>query len=440
MGLSWSCFAQFRDSMISAGLGRFERQRSRLGRVSQRWTGIGVWLAIVCGLPTILCGFPAAALATSQWVPPQQLTWYWQLTGTVKVEPVQATDMDGFDNSDATVAKFHSLGQRAICYIDVGTWESWRPDASGFPSTVLGNSNGWPGEQWLDIRQLSVLEPIMTTRFQMCKQKGFDAVEPDNMDGYENDTGFPITAAQELAYDMWIAQEVHSLGMAVFQKNDPDQAGRLEPYFDGVIDEQCNQYSECSSYQPYLGAGKPLLNAEYQASLYPSFCSADQAAGIMGALYALALDGSVYEPCFGPSAPLPPVIVAPPTGSPGGVNPPPLVRVRLGLVTVKHGAVAIRLICVTGQSFCAGTLELVAVNRVAHARTRRPLVLGTTQFRVIVGGRKLVVVKLRRNVLKQLPAKRSISAVAKATALDAGGRAAVAERSVTLKIHTLRAR
>ena len=163
------------------------------GRVFQRWNGIGVWLAIVCGLPAILCGFPAAALATSQWVPPQQLTWYWQLTGTVKVEPVQATDMDGFDNSAAAVAKFHSLGQRAICYINVGTWESWRPDASEFRNAVLGNSNGWPGERWLDISQPSVLEPIMAVRFQMCQQKGFDAVEPDNMDGY--DSGFAVLRA-----------------------------------------------------------------------------------------------------------------------------------------------------------------------------------------------------------------------------------------------------
>ena len=79
--------------------------------------------------------------------------------------------------------------------------------------------------------------------------------------------------------------------MAVFQKNEPALAAQLEPFFDGVIDEQCNEYSECSAFQPYLGAGKPVLNAEYEASLYPSFCAADQAAGMMGALYATALDG-----------------------------------------------------------------------------------------------------------------------------------------------------
>jgi hypothetical protein len=397
-------------------------------------TGIGALLAIVCSLAVIVFELlPATARATSWWVPPQRLTWYWQLTGTVKVEPVQATDMDGFDNTAGTVAYFHSVGQRAICYIDVGTWENWRSDAGEFPSSVLGNDNGWPGERWLDIRQLSVLEPIMTARFQMCQQKGFDAVEPDNMDGYENDTGFAITAAQQLAYDTWVAQEVHSLGMAVFQKNDPDQAGQLESYFDGVIDEQCNQYSECSSYQAYLNAGKPVLDAEYEASLYPSFCTADQAAGIMGALYALALDGSVYEPCFGPIPPGPPVAAS----APGAVSGPPRVRIRSGSATVKRGEVAIRLSCPNAQSSCIGTLELDAVTPGRHARSRRPrstLLLGSTRFQVSVGSSKLLVVKLRRKALTQLAASRSVSALATATTTDASGQAAKAQRVVKLNL------
>ena len=396
-------------------------------------------LAIVCGLSAILCGFPTGALATSQWVPPLQLTWYWQLTGPVKVEPVQATDMDGFDNSAATVAEFHSLGQRAICYIDVGTSENWRPDTSQFPDTVLGDTNGWPGERWLDVGQLGVLEPIMTARFEMCQQKGFDAVEPDNMDGYENNSGFPITAAQQLAYDMWIAHEVHSLGMAVFQKNDPDQAAALEPYFDGVIDEQCNQYSACSSYQPYLHAGKPVLNAEYEASLYPSFCAADQAAGMMGALYATALDGSVYNPCFGPSPPLPPISSSPNTGTvtPGGRSSAPRVRIRSVVATAKHVAVAMRLTCASGQSFCAGTVEVAAVARALRAHSRRsrvPLVLGEKHFRIPVGRSKLIFVSLRRKALKRLTARRSISAVVSASATDAGGGVAVARRRVQLRL------
>jgi hypothetical protein len=240
----------------------------------------------------------SAQTGTSWWTPPRQLTWYWQLQGSVaNDEPVAAYDIDGFETSAAEVAALHSQGKHVICYIDAGTAEKFRPDYSSFPASVLGRSNGWPGERWLDIRQLSIIEPIMTARFRMCREKGFDAVEPDNIEGYANKTGFPITAQQQLAYNEWVAQEVHSLGMAVLQKNDGEQSVELEPYFDGALSEQCNQYRECADFQPYLSAGKPVLNAEYH--LAPKrFCAADEAAGIMGARYNLALNGKKFEPCW----------------------------------------------------------------------------------------------------------------------------------------------
>ena len=232
------------------------------------------------------------------WIPPQHLTWYWQLQGTINNgEPVAAYDIDGFDNAAGEVTTLHGQGKRAICYIDVGTAENFRSDYSSFPASALGSSNGWPGEKWLDVRQLGVLEPIMTARLRLCREKGFDAVEPDNMDGYENGTGFPITAQQQLAYDEWVAGEAHALGMAVFQKNDGGQTAQLVSYFDGALDEQCNQYKECSSFQQYLAAGKPVLNAEYGSST-GSFCAADNAAGIMGARYDLNLTGATFEPCW----------------------------------------------------------------------------------------------------------------------------------------------
>jgi hypothetical protein len=216
---------------------------------------------------------------SARWSPPAHLSWYWQLQGAPKLEPVQVTDIDGFANTAAVVARLHRAGR--------------------FARSLLGRGDGWPGERWLDVRQRSALEPIMTARFRMCRRKGFDAVEPDNIDGFENPTGFHISGAQQLRYDVWVAREVHSLHMAVFEKNDPEQARRLEPYFDGVLDEQCNQYQECGSFEPYLKAGKPVLNAEYKASLYPRFCTADRRLGIEGALFGLALDGRRFKPCPG---------------------------------------------------------------------------------------------------------------------------------------------
>jgi len=232
------------------------------------------------------------------WTPPQHLTWYWQLQGNVANDvPVAAYDIDGFENSAAEVAALHAEAKHVICYIDVGTAENFRPDYSSFPASVLGRSNGWPGERWIDIRQLGVIEPIMTARFQMCREKGFDAVEPDNMEAYSNNSGFPITAQQQLTYDEWVAGEVHSLGMAVLQKNDGEQTPEQEPFFDGALSEQCNQYRECADFDPYLLAGKPVLNAEYHEKT-KRFCAADNAAGIMGARFNLALNGRHYEPCW----------------------------------------------------------------------------------------------------------------------------------------------
>jgi hypothetical protein len=254
----------------------------------------------IAAVAACLCALTAgagSATAHGRWRPPAHLSWYWQLQGHVRLENVAASDIDGFDNGSAEVRRLHARGQHVICYVDVGSWERWRRDARTFPLAVRGKSNGWPGERWLDVRRLSVLEPIMRARFAMCARKGFDAVEPDNMDGFENPTGFPISPAQQLTYDRWVARTVHRLGMAVFEKNDPEQAAKLEPSFDGVLDEQCNQYHECGSFEPYLRAGKPVLNAEYQRALYPGFCANDNRLGISGALYALELDGTRFEPC-----------------------------------------------------------------------------------------------------------------------------------------------
>jgi len=238
-----------------------------------------------------------AAAAGTWWHPPQALSWYWQLQGTVKnAKPVGAYDIDGFENTAAEVATLHAEGRHVICYIDAGTAENYRPDYHLFPKAVLGRSNGWPGERWIDIRQLSIIEPIMAARFQMCRQKGFDAVEPDNIEAYSNKSGFPITAAQQLTYNEWVAEEVHSLGMAVLQKNDGEQSTELQPYFDGALTEQCNQYHECADFDPYLAAGEPVLNAEYHLTT-GKFCPADEAAGIMGARFNLALNGGLFQPC-----------------------------------------------------------------------------------------------------------------------------------------------
>jgi hypothetical protein len=239
----------------------------------------------------------ASGVTDGHWRPPSRTSWYWQLQGPINSShSVAAYDVDGFDTSAAEIARLHRLGRHVICYIDVGTWEKWRPDAGQFPASVRGRPNGWPGERWLDIRQ-PVVRRLMARRFRgQCRRKGFDALEPDNIDEYQTRSGFPITASEQLSYNEWVARQAHSLGLAVLQKNDPDQARRLQTYFDGVLAEQCNQYHECSSFRPYLSAGKPVLDAEYNLPRR-TFCAHDRRLGIMAARYNLSLDGRVYRPC-----------------------------------------------------------------------------------------------------------------------------------------------
>ncbi len=247
-----------------------------------------------------LAAFPGTPSARpARWILPAYPTWYWQLQGRLDTAVnAQIYDVDGFDTTAAEVRRLHRSGRRVVCYIDVGTWERWRPDAGRFPASVLGRPNGWPGERWLDLRALGVLEPIMAARLRMCAAKGFDGVEPDNIDAQGNDPGFPITLADQFRYATWIAAQAHRLGLAVLQKNDPEQASVLEPSFDGALVEQCRQYGECGAFKPYLRAGKPVLDAEYARRLYPRFCAADRREGLAGVLYALSLSGGTYRPCW----------------------------------------------------------------------------------------------------------------------------------------------
>lgn len=193
-------------------------------------------------------------------------------------------EVDGFDTRAATVTALHrSLrGRGVVCYIDAGTWESWRPDANEFPRSVLGkNDSAWPGERWLNVARFGgALGRIMRARVAMCKRKGFNAVDFDNVDGYANDTGFHLTAAEQLRYDVFLANTAHRLGLAAALKNDLPQIPVLLRYFDFAVNEQCFQYAECLTTQnggygldEFVRAHKAVFEIEYKLKL-AQFCPA----------------------------------------------------------------------------------------------------------------------------------------------------------------------
>lgn len=234
-----------------------------------------------------------AAQTSGFWVPELNSSWQWQLSTTPSANSllnVKVYDIDGEAATTALVAAMHQKGIHAICYISAGTYENFRSDAKQFPASVLGKTNGWPGEKWLDIRAISILSPIMTARMQNCKNKGFDAIEPDNIDGYTNSTGFPLKASDQLAYNRFLADTAHSLGLSVALKNDGDQVRDLLSYFDFDINEQCAQYSECGNLTPFVQANKAVFEAEYQGNQNKA-CTTLNNLNFNGAFFDLDLTG-----------------------------------------------------------------------------------------------------------------------------------------------------
>ena len=235
--------------------------------------------------------------AQAIWRPPPQVDWQWQLTGPVDQNAtVSVFDIDLFDNDASVVASLHAKGRKVICYVSVGTFEDWRPDAARFSEAVKGLPLAdFPNERWLDIRRLDELKPILESRFDLCKQKGFDAVEPDNVDAYINRSGFPLTARDQLQFNTWLASAAHARGLSVGLKNDLDQVRELEPLFDWALSEQCFQYKECALLKPFLDRGKAVLEVEYK--LDPArFCAEANALNINAMRKNLSLDAP-RTPC-----------------------------------------------------------------------------------------------------------------------------------------------
>lgn len=200
--------------------------------------------------------------------PAVDATWQWQLqpgsTGTVRSDyDVDVYDIDLFDSDDTFIANLQSDGRHVICYFSAGTFEDFREDAADFRPEDLGNAlDDFADERWLDITSSSVRQ-IMLERLDLAAAKGCDGVEPDNVDGYTNDPGFAFDADDQLDFNRFLADAAHERGLAVGLKNDLDQVLDLVDVFDFSVNEQCHEFAECAALQPFLDAGKPVFNAEY---------------------------------------------------------------------------------------------------------------------------------------------------------------------------------
>jgi len=261
-------------------------------------------LAIALGLGLGLgLGLSPAAAASA---PSVGTTWDYPLGFSLKTSNANAStnfySVDLFDTAQSDIAALQAAGHFVACYFSAGSDESWRPDSGSFPPKAVGKPlSGWKGERWVDTRNAGV-RSVMQGRISKAQSKGCDGVDADNIDGYENPTGFGLTKADGVDYVEFLANASQAAGLLYGLKNGGDILSQVESVSAWVINEQCAQYNECKLYEPFVAAGKPVFHVEYTAkenakTVTPAFrkkaCGADGQAGFSSIIKHMNLDNWV---------------------------------------------------------------------------------------------------------------------------------------------------
>ncbi len=233
----------------------------RGGRIMSRFFG----LLIMILLCTPSAGY--AGDAVSWWRPNASArNWDILLQDPPPIDNLPVRDMlilDLFDTPAETVSALQKQGTWVVCYINVGAWENWRPDAKDFPTKLIGKRyRGWQGEKWLDIRNRG-LRPLIEARLDLCWDKGFDGVDPDNINGFDNTTGFSISDTNQITFNRWLARAAHSRGLGIGLKNATSLSTALVADFDWVLMESCVAEGWCAESAPFQKAGKAIFDIEY---------------------------------------------------------------------------------------------------------------------------------------------------------------------------------
>lgn len=183
-------------------------------------------------------------------------TFLLQFQGAIVVRPRTYAVVDLFDVSDEDLAKLRAAGVKTIAYFS-SQYEDWRPDMK---DVTFGKPLGdWKGEAYLDPNDEKT-RAIMTARIAKAKARGFHAVDVDNVDFFDRDTGFDSSRKTAIAYIRFLAETAHAQGLEYCLKN----AVELIPHVQDVVDmyqnESCHVYDECRAYDGL----SPVFNIEYE--------------------------------------------------------------------------------------------------------------------------------------------------------------------------------
>ena len=196
----------------------------------------------------------------------------WRLDNVDANTPLNADviDVDAFETTKESIDAWHKKGIYVIAYISVGSQDDTRVDAHDFPASVIGNAYPeYEDEAFIDIRQMDVIGAIMKKRFDMIKAKGFDGIEPDNIDLYvwdsgpEDKTGFGLSVEDSKKYMDFLISEAHKRGLSIGQKNANELSSLYVDKFDWALSESAFDGNITEDLKVYPTHNKPVFSVEY---------------------------------------------------------------------------------------------------------------------------------------------------------------------------------
>ncbi|MGV8969806.1 MAG: endo alpha-1,4 polygalactosaminidase [Microbacteriaceae bacterium] len=246
-----------------------------------------------------------AAANIAYTLPPANGKWDYQIGGPYT--PTTGVQVVSRDRMVAPVPGLYN-----ICYVNV---MQTQPNESGqsttnppygttawwllnHPNVVLKNAAGVPivDTQWnevvFDVRtaaQRTELASVQKPWIQACKDAGYQAIEPDNIDAEVRSSGY-LTHADVREYMKLLVPYAHSIGMAIGQKNAITSGSGangaewstdgpsfvtvngVTQGFDFAVAEECGAYAECAAFVNMYG-GRVFV-VEYTASGFTKGCNA----------------------------------------------------------------------------------------------------------------------------------------------------------------------
>ncbi|MEH3076246.1 MAG: endo alpha-1,4 polygalactosaminidase [Quadrisphaera sp.] len=192
-----------------------------------------------------------------------------------------------------------------ICYVN--GFQTQPGDSAAFaaahPELVVQTADGpladpgWPDELLFDTstaEKRAALLGVVGPWFRGCAESGFDAVEVDNLDSWTRSQG-RLTADDNTALALEYALAAHEAGLAIAQKNAPEESGRLRAAgYDFAVVESCELYDECSAYTAHHPV---VLDIEYTDELgADAFAELCEDGGGAGGLERILRDHDLLTP------------------------------------------------------------------------------------------------------------------------------------------------